>query len=177
MAQAVKSRRRRFDVSARHPAFGVGLCSCIRLRNWSFDYGFCLQDFLRIFEIVNLYVIAFDCTTINLERPCRRLLIVSLLPKGYLLCVNAHLVHLVDQLIWHFISQGDIDLLALAFTKDALCIFELSYCFGLRVVTRCYSDYVEQRIEHGLPEAPMRLPIVDKHLLDHLGRSSAAEAT
>ena len=103
--------------------------------------------------------------------------VVSLLPEGYLLRVNAHLLHLVDQLIWHLISKSDVDLLALAFTKDALCIFELSDCFGLCVVARCYSDDVQERIEHGLPEAPMRLAIVDKHLLDHLGRGSAAEAT
>ena len=126
--------------------------------------------------MIKLYLIALDCTAVDLERPCRWLLVVSLLSKANLLCVNAHLLHLVDQLIWHLIRQSHIDLLALAFAKDTLSIFELSDCFRLRVVTRCDSNYVQQRVEHGLPEAPMRLPIVDKHLLDHLGRSSAAEA-
>ena len=45
------------------------------------------------------------------------------------------------------------------------------------MVAGSYAHHCQQSIENILSESSVRLAIVDKHLLDHLGRGGAAEAT
>lgn len=104
-------------------------------------------------------------------------LFIRLLTEAHLLRVYTHLLHLINQLFRHVVGQGDIDLLGLALAENTLCILELGHRLCLRVVARSYSDDCQQRVEHGLAEASMRLSIVDEHLLDHFGRSCASKAT
>ena len=43
-----------------------------------------------------------------------------------LTCVNAHSLHLPDELLWHLVSDGDVDHLGLALLENALGVLKLS---------------------------------------------------
>ena len=79
-------------------------------------------------------MLALDSSSVHLESPCRCFFTWVFLFEAYLLSIDAHLVHLLYQFIWHLIRKRHVDLLALPLLEYSFRVLELSYCLSLRVM-------------------------------------------
>ena len=122
-------------------------------------------------------MLALDSSSVYLESPCRCFFTWVFLFETYLLSIDAHLVHLLYQFVWHFICERHVDLLALPLLEYSFRVLELSDRLSLSVMARRYSHYVQERVEHCLSKASVGLAVIHQHLLDHFLCRRAAETT